>query len=121
MSLKFQMLQILLSFVDDAKNPLELLCSLFEVECHPHTSNAIKIFEWHKDIGGPRLDQQQYMLELINHWQTVQRTDKEQLIYSELIESIKFDDRVTISCGEVSAYQISFTITSIRNDDDDMS
>lgn len=90
------MLQILCSFVEDATDPLEQLWPLFEAKLNRHTFNAMKSVKWCTGVGVP-LARQLYMLDHINQMRAA--THKDRWIFSESIESIKFDDRVTITCS----------------------
>lgn len=102
------MLQILCSYVEHETDPLEQLWSLFEGKLQQYTFDAIKSVEWNPS-GGIPLAGQVYMLEHINQLQSA--LQKERWIFSESIESIKFDDCVTITCT-VSALKffISFSL-----------
>lgn len=108
-SSQFQMLQILCSFVEDATEPLEQLWPLFETKLNRHTFNALKSVKWCTGVGVP-LARQLYMLEHINQMRTA--THKDRWIFSESIESIKFDDRVAIAC-EVSVYSSSLATSKL--------
>lgn len=94
-SLQFQMLQVLCSFVENATDPIEQLCSLFADKLSRYTYNAIKSVKWCPGSGIP-LAKQLFMLEHINLVHTALHNDR--WIFSESIESIKFDDHVTVTC-----------------------
>lgn len=91
---QFQILNILCSYVENATDPLEQLWPLFD-KLKQNTLDAIKSIEW-SSSGGIPLASQIYMLEHINQMHT--RMHNERRIFSEMVESIKFDDRVTITC-----------------------
>lgn len=90
------MLHALYSYVENATNPLEQLCTVFADKLQRHTLAAIKSMKCIDGAGIP-LARQLFMLEHINQMHTA--LHKERWIYSESIESIKFDDRVTITCA----------------------
>lgn len=94
-SSQLQILHILCSYVESAMDPIEQLWPLYKAKLGHYTFDAIKSIEWSTDCGIP-LASQIFMLDHINHMRTA--LHNECLIYSELIESIKFDDRVTITC-----------------------
>lgn len=95
---QFQLLHTLCSFVKNATDPLAQLLPFFKDKLLPYTFDVIKSIEWCTDVGGGGipLAQQIHMLEHISHM-TAMKNGGERSIYSELIESIKFDDGMTIT------------------------
>lgn len=94
-SSQFQMLQILCLFVENSPEPLEQLWPLFAGKLKPYIMNALKSVKWCSGTGIP-LECHIFILDHINQMHTVMHNER--WIYSELIESVKFDDRLTITC-----------------------